>query len=45
VAHDCTPLAFDFYLDEQTVLMPERPQPAPLSQAPGRSGGGPGQGE
>jgi hypothetical protein len=46
VAHDCTPLAFDFYLDEQTVLMPERLEPAPLSQAaPRRSGGGPGQGE
>jgi Stress responsive A/B Barrel Domain len=23
VAHDCTPLAFDYLLDDQTVLMPE----------------------
>jgi hypothetical protein len=45
VERDCTPLAFDFYLSEDTVLMPERPQPAPLSQAPSRSGGGAGRGE
>ncbi|HEX9623283.1 MAG TPA: Dabb family protein [Streptosporangiaceae bacterium] len=43
--HDCTPLAFDFYLGEDTVLMPERFEPAPLSQAPRRSGGGAGRGE
>src|ERR1700751_3928451 len=23
IAHECTPLAFDYYLDEQTVLMTE----------------------
>ena len=33
---DCTPLAFDFYLGEDTVLMPERLEPDPLSQAPRR---------
>ena len=42
---DCTPLAFDFYLGSGTVLMPERPEPAPLSHAPRRSGGGAGRGE
>ncbi len=42
---DCTPLAFDFYLGPGTVLMPERLEPAPLSHAPRRSGGGAGRGE
>jgi Stress responsive A/B Barrel Domain len=28
---DCTPLAFDYYLDEHTVLMAEVPEPATLS--------------
>jgi len=32
VEHDCTPLAFDYYLDPHTVLMPERLEPASLSQ-------------
>jgi hypothetical protein len=29
---DCTPLAFDYYLDSRTVMMPEGPPPTPLSQ-------------
>jgi len=33
IERDCTPLAFDYYLDGRTVLMPEGQQPTPLSQA------------
>ncbi len=36
VEHDCTPLAFDYYLDSRTVLMPEGPGPGALSRVPGR---------
>jgi hypothetical protein len=39
---DCTPLAFDFYLDGNTVLMPEEHGPADLPPAPLRAGGGAG---
>jgi hypothetical protein len=38
VEHDCTPLAFDYYLDGHTVLMPEGSGPA-LSLALRRAGG------
>jgi hypothetical protein len=36
---DCTPLAFDYYLDQDTVLMPEGQEPATLSQSPRETGG------
>jgi Stress responsive A/B Barrel Domain len=34
IERDCTPLAFDFYLGEDTVLMPEKDGAATLSQTP-----------
>jgi len=34
IAHECTPLAFDYYLGEDTVLMPEKNGAATLSQTP-----------
>jgi hypothetical protein len=34
IERDCTPLAFDFYLDSGTVLMPEMDGAATLSQTP-----------
>jgi hypothetical protein len=40
--HDCTPLAFDFYLDDDTVLMPEGQGAADLSRAQPGAGGGAG---
>jgi len=39
IAHECTPLAFDFYLGSGTVLMPESNGAATLSQTPRRTGG------
>ena len=33
VERDCTPLAFDYHLDGDTVLMAEDSQPAPLRRA------------
>src|SRR5215471_6325348 len=38
IAHDYTPLAFDYHLDSGTVLMPENGA-ATLSQPPRRTGG------
>ena len=34
ISRDCTPLAFDYYLDSGTVLMPEKNGAATLSQTP-----------
>ena len=45
VAHECTPLAFDFYLDDDTVLMPEGQGANRLSLARSGAGGGAGRTE
>jgi hypothetical protein len=45
IAHECTPLAFDFYLDDDTVLMPEGQGAAHLSPARSGAGGGAGRPE
>ena len=34
IAHECTPLAFDYYLDSGTVLIAEKNGAATLSQTP-----------
>ena len=39
VERDCTPIAFDYDLDDHTVLMPETPGPVTLSGAGRRPGG------
>jgi hypothetical protein len=39
VERDCTPLAFDYDLDEHTILMPEKPEPVTLSGTGRRPGG------
>jgi hypothetical protein len=42
---ECMPLAFDYYLDEHTVLMAEAPEPATLSPPASGTGGDAGRAE